>query len=319
MPTKKSRLPLVSFLLPTYNAEAYLRKCLGSIFALDYPKELLEVIVADGGSIDSTREIASRLKCKVIDNPKKTAEFGKLEAFRASKGEYLVLIDSDNIIATKDWLKKLLKVLEADSEIFGAESNYLIAKDFTSLNAYLNLLVIVDPLSRMMASRPTIEDKDSFLVKTYEAGAKPVSGANGFIWRSAEVQRLLIGQNELNEVGLLSKAARNQVIKIGNVPGIGIYHYYSSTIFDYIKKRRKIARIYFSRRRYEEGWIEERGTLRLFLSAIYLATIIGPLVEGIKNTMQTRKLEWMWHPVICFISFVVNFVYWFTFKSKRHH
>src|SRR5262245_10077858 len=49
----------VTLLMAVYNGEAFLRQKLDSIFALDYPKDLLEVIVISDGSTDRTNEIAS--------------------------------------------------------------------------------------------------------------------------------------------------------------------------------------------------------------------------------------------------------------------
>ena len=50
-----SPLPKVSFLIPTLNAEGILENCLQSIRRQDYPQDLIEIVVADGGSADATR------------------------------------------------------------------------------------------------------------------------------------------------------------------------------------------------------------------------------------------------------------------------
>src|SRR5689334_2044698 len=53
-----SRVRSVTVLLPVYNAERFLRQKLESILALDYPRELLEVLVISYASTDSTDAIA---------------------------------------------------------------------------------------------------------------------------------------------------------------------------------------------------------------------------------------------------------------------
>ena len=45
----------VSVLIPCYNEHRFIRKCLESIIANDYPKEKLEIIILDGLSNDGTR------------------------------------------------------------------------------------------------------------------------------------------------------------------------------------------------------------------------------------------------------------------------
>ena len=46
-------LPSVSIVIPTYNSAKVLGECLHSIVDQDYPKDKLEVIIADGGSFSS--------------------------------------------------------------------------------------------------------------------------------------------------------------------------------------------------------------------------------------------------------------------------
>src|SRR6202022_4297186 len=53
-------LPGISILMPTLNAERYLEGALKSIRSQDYPAELIEIIVADAGSTDSTLALLER-------------------------------------------------------------------------------------------------------------------------------------------------------------------------------------------------------------------------------------------------------------------
>ena len=66
---------MLSVIVPIYNEEKYIAKCIDSILEQDYPKDDLEVILADGMSTDRTREIVARYTTKypfihLIDNPK---------------------------------------------------------------------------------------------------------------------------------------------------------------------------------------------------------------------------------------------------------
>ncbi len=57
-PIRKSDfLPPVAMVIPVRNAEAYLHRKLDSVLALDYPRELLEILVISDGSTDDTEEI----------------------------------------------------------------------------------------------------------------------------------------------------------------------------------------------------------------------------------------------------------------------
>ncbi|MEM2950633.1 MAG: glycosyltransferase [Nitrososphaeria archaeon] len=85
--------PLVSIIIPTYNSEKFLEKCLISIKRQKYDK--IEIIIVDDGSTDSTINIAKKYGCNVINNPKRGRAEAKNEGIKHSKGEYLLFIDSD--------------------------------------------------------------------------------------------------------------------------------------------------------------------------------------------------------------------------------
>ena len=55
--TSLSELPNVSILIPVYNEERDIERRLDNILESDYPKNKLEIIVIDSGSIDKTRSI----------------------------------------------------------------------------------------------------------------------------------------------------------------------------------------------------------------------------------------------------------------------
>ena len=59
--TVSSVLPLVTLVMPSYNEEAHIEVCLRSLLGQDYPADRMEVLVADGGSADRTREIVAKL------------------------------------------------------------------------------------------------------------------------------------------------------------------------------------------------------------------------------------------------------------------
>jgi glycosyltransferase involved in cell wall biosynthesis len=67
--------PLVSIIVPIRNEERYIERCLYSIAAQDYARDLIEVIVVDGMSDDMTRQIVGRfaaetpMELRLLDNP----------------------------------------------------------------------------------------------------------------------------------------------------------------------------------------------------------------------------------------------------------
>jgi glycosyltransferase involved in cell wall biosynthesis len=98
-------LPKVSFIIPTLNSAGVLPGCLAAIRRQDYPKELIEIVIPDGGSTDATREIAKSFGAIVIENPDRVAESGKRTALERIKGEIVVFVDSDNELTHADFVR----------------------------------------------------------------------------------------------------------------------------------------------------------------------------------------------------------------------
>jgi cellulose synthase/poly-beta-1,6-N-acetylglucosamine synthase-like glycosyltransferase len=107
----KIGLPGVSIIVATLNSESTIDECLSSILELDYPKQLLEVIVVDGGSRDSTVERAEAHSVKVISTQLNTPA-GYNSALRMVKNEIVGFIDSDAKVE-RQWLKKLVTHLKS--------------------------------------------------------------------------------------------------------------------------------------------------------------------------------------------------------------
>jgi GT2 family glycosyltransferase len=102
MPTKvpgaAAEAVFVSVVLPVLDEERRIAACLESVLAQDYPADRYEVIVADGGSTDGTRDIVSAFaardsRVRLIDNPGRLQAAGLNRAILAGKGEIIARQD----------------------------------------------------------------------------------------------------------------------------------------------------------------------------------------------------------------------------------
>jgi len=96
--------PSVSVIIPCRNEEKTIHLVLDAIYAQTYPRELLQVVIADGFSEDRTRvEIEAfknshpDLDVLVVDNPQRVIPAGLNTAIRASRGEIIVRMDAHSI------------------------------------------------------------------------------------------------------------------------------------------------------------------------------------------------------------------------------
>ena len=107
--------PLVSAVIPTYNSEKTLEKCLKSIRRQTYRN--LEIIVVDKFSKDRTVEIAKRFRAKIIQDYGERAR-AKNIGLKNAKGKYVSFVDSDMELS-KDVVKECVELMEKDDKIGG--------------------------------------------------------------------------------------------------------------------------------------------------------------------------------------------------------
>lgn len=107
----------ISIIIPVYNEEKFIYKCISSILEFELPENVeVEIFVADGMSTDNTRQIIAEnfSACKhltVIDNPKRYQANGINKAFKQTTGDYIMRLDA-HAIYPKDYLLRCYTVSE---------------------------------------------------------------------------------------------------------------------------------------------------------------------------------------------------------------
>jgi cellulose synthase/poly-beta-1,6-N-acetylglucosamine synthase-like glycosyltransferase len=109
-------LPVVSIAMPCLNEGPYIEACLRSVLAQDYPPDRLEILVVDGGSTDSTRDIIARVAAQdprvvLVDNPARLQAAGMNAALQRASGDVIVRMDVHCEYAS-DYVRRCVEVLE---------------------------------------------------------------------------------------------------------------------------------------------------------------------------------------------------------------
>jgi glycosyltransferase involved in cell wall biosynthesis len=92
------RSPFVTIAIACRDDEARIRSLIEAALAQDWPHDALEVLVADGMSMDATREVLAQLaaadrRITLLDNPQRTRAAGLNECIRRAKGAVVVRLD----------------------------------------------------------------------------------------------------------------------------------------------------------------------------------------------------------------------------------
>lgn len=110
--------PQISIIIPVYNTERYLKKCLDSIFCQSFKD--FEVIVVNDGSTDGSQSICENIlnehsNAILISQVNQGVAESRNVGIQMSHGEYLTFVDSDDYV-DEDWLLSFVSVLKGEND-----------------------------------------------------------------------------------------------------------------------------------------------------------------------------------------------------------
>lgn len=112
---KPKRLPSITFLVPAFNEQNNIERCLKSILNLDYPKTKKKIIVINDGSTDNTAKIVRRFKkhgVKLINQKNSGKSVALNNGMKYVRTELVACMDADSY-AEMDYLKKTVGYFQA--------------------------------------------------------------------------------------------------------------------------------------------------------------------------------------------------------------
>lgn len=138
-------MPEVSIILPVYNSEKSLQKCINSILRQTFAD--FELIIINDGSTDNSREICENLKNQdnritVINQENGGVSAARNKGLSVAKGRYIMFCDSDDYVAI-DWIEALYNAItNAPESLTVCSINQSVGKsintDFSSENNHIS-------------------------------------------------------------------------------------------------------------------------------------------------------------------------------------
>jgi glycosyltransferase involved in cell wall biosynthesis len=303
--------PSVTVIIPTFNEEGRLGRCLESVTRQDYPPDRLEILVVDDDSTDGTVEIARSFGARVLRNGEHNIERGKSIGARAAAGDLILLMDADNSLPEPGWLSCAAAALRDNPEAAGAQSAWFdYSRDDPTANRYCALFGINDPFAYYLRKRDKltwfekdweivgellVSEDDYFLVR-FTASDMPTIGSQGYL-----ISRELLQSTDYvpylfhMEMNLeLVRRGRDTFVMLRS----SIAHDHCSTAGVLLSKLRRNFNLFLEQReirsyRWESTALERAGAL------VRMLTVIVPLVDSVRGYRSVRDRAWFLHPAIC--------------------
>ena len=213
---------LISVIIPVYNAEKYLRKCILSIIEQTYSN--LEIILINDGSIDSSKDICNEFanvdnRIVVIDKENEGVGAARNDGLNRATGKYIAFVDCDDYIE-KDTIEILYSTL-IEKNVDCVKGNYDIV---TSSGIIQN-------------NEPKLErkyDKGQIKDFIYELLTERVKS---FLWLLL-IKKECIKDN-FNEKLFLYEDANFYISLLGNINSIYVF---SKIIYHYVITENSLSR-----------------------------------------------------------------------------
>ncbi len=318
--------PSISFIIPTYNASYYLERCLKSIRNQEYSPEKIEILIIDGGSADTTLEIAQKYQCKILENPRKLAEYAVQIGVLNASGELLVIFASDNELSTAEWANTVIKPFIHDKNVAAVWGKIVATKDSSALNKYF-ALIQNDPLNffinknlqSYLSDKATIKEENYYIFNV--DFSKPlVWGANGLTYRKELIRPIWDSGAYLGDNDAFQIMIEKGINRVAYFNDSFIYHHHVSRITDCIKKwKRNYIQHYLKKRKTRNlRWVFAKGFFfKLVLWIVYSGIPIFSFIHSIFFAIRNRNRYWLYHSVASFTQMFTYSVATIVTKEGR--
>jgi len=234
-----SAYPMVSILIPAKNEGAVLARCLESLKKVDYPKDRIEIILADGLSTDNTKDIALRYGAKVVANDGGTAVSGRNRAYEVAAGDIIACTDADCVVDA-GWIKNALKYFGGD-KVGGVGGVSLSPEESSGFGKAVNFI-----FRAAETARSTSHVQNLPLAKE----ADDIPTCNAFYRKEALDKVMPVDENLLTAEDVwMNFCLKNQGYRLVVAPDVVVWHHrrrspmlFSKQIYRFAIGRMQVAR-----------------------------------------------------------------------------
>jgi glycosyltransferase involved in cell wall biosynthesis/peptidoglycan/xylan/chitin deacetylase (PgdA/CDA1 family) len=299
-PLSHEHWPKVTIVVPTYNEQSMIDRCLQSILTQDYPPDRLEVLVIDAGSTDDTVTRARRYPgVRVIANPARDAETAKEIGLREARSDLFMYLDADAEYTQAGWLMAMVGPLRDDPTLVASFTRFVARPHASPLERYLNYHPLqLGPLLRELCveiGETLWLDRATYAVCCFSGGRVPPIGL--CLYR-VECLRAIAGQPGFRWIDIAIPVLLAQAghAHFAYVPHAGIYHGRpAATLRSLVaRQQRNVVHVYFPTfdtraYRYVE-FSSPREVTRLLRWVVGVNLLLLPLFVALRDSWRWRDL-----------------------------
>ena len=311
-----SEPPKISICIPTYNNEITISSCLESLSSQIYPKNLIEILVIDGGSQDNTLNICKEYSVKILNNLYRIEEKGRALGIKEATGDIIAFIDADNIMNDSNLLQKMvMPFIDHDNVVFSEPKFYYARDNDDIITKYISLIGADDPVAVYLGiydrycyfklnwtdSPYKISSKnDTYdIIELCNINDMPPFGANGCFVKKTALLNVKHNPFLHSDVMHSLLVSNNLFAKINT----GIIHKQNGSLVNFLRKKaRRLNRNYQELERKYYFPVNKKAFVFLLLKALLVFPLFIDAIIGYKNK---RNVIWLLHPMMVWLTLVV--------------
>lgn len=302
----------MSIVIPSLNNQDDIELLLKNIQSQNYPKNKIEIIIADGGSTDLTLSIAKKNRAKIYNNKKVLAEPGVNLGISKSESDLIMILAADNRFLGASSIKKILNTFK-NPLIAAAFPKHDSETDDTLFSKYIN--TFTDPFNHFVYGDSsnartfkkvykTIHTNSIYDIYDYlSSSAKPmIAFAQGFTFRSGFKRD---NSDEYDDVAPIQKMIRDGK-QIAYVHSVSLVHHTIRNVSHFIRKTKWATQNAVKGESYgivhRQNYLTVFQKIKILIWPIYALFFPLSIIRSVTMYIVTGENMWLFSPVISFLS-----------------
>ena len=245
-------------------------------------------------------------------------------AFNHAKNELALILDHDNFLPDKKWLKDMVDPLIENREIVAVSTCYYkYDEKYDLMDRYFALFGSSEPLPYFLGKNDRMPyeykgwkllgnaiDCGKYYLVEFESDPRkfPSIGSNGCLMRRELVLKNAQADPDHHyPIDVLFDVCKKGYNKFAFVKNSIIHLTHSRGFFEFLKRRKKFVEQYHFEENAKRRWsvIMPGDELKLILFVLYSLTIMGPFITSLKGYLKIKDIAWFLHPVMCFGTTII--------------